>query len=266
MARHPVPNATPPESRSVVTISAMGKARATNGCDQAKSSSKRRTNASRMPTTGERMALWLRELMRLNDHSLIIVGCSFIDDQLGTLVGEVFQENEHSRKVLERDFGSFGERINLAASLGLITTERARALDLIRKLRNHAAHANTQCNLSRSPELDWMKAMFGESVTSKTGRRAMRNLLAHWCLFHALVLTLLHAGVFGAKCGSGGVIVLPISPKMQEDSERDAWRLMKQTRPNRMVRRRRRVARNEATRSTDSLSDPAPAPAPRTVP
>lgn len=83
------------------------------------------------------------ELTRESDRGVILVGAAMLDRRLEqAIVARLRDDAKLAAELMgtDRAAGSFGSRIKLAYLLGLLTAEERRELDLIRRIRNKAAH------------------------------------------------------------------------------------------------------------------------------
>jgi hypothetical protein len=82
-----------------------------------------------------------QELAALPERLLPIVIAAHLDDLLTELIASRLADNEDARKIAgTSEFVSYGRKIQMAKSLGLITNDLQEALTLVGKIRNHFAH------------------------------------------------------------------------------------------------------------------------------
>jgi len=92
-----------------------------------------------MPTT--RINEFLAAMVEESDRGLVIGIISIADQLMEARLEKMFnQGNARARESVERAFGSFGGRVNALYALGLISYETYRDLEMLRKVRNEAAH------------------------------------------------------------------------------------------------------------------------------
>ena len=91
------------------------------------------------------------------DHVAVIVATSKLDELLGFAIRKRLLPCPDKKDDLldsERGLGTFSNRISLAYRLGLISADLARALHLVRRIRNDFAHAYDGQSLDVSPHRD----------------------------------------------------------------------------------------------------------------
>src|SRR5438105_6516131 len=100
------------------------------------------------------MVVLLGVLGQESDRGLVLVGSSYLDSCLKTLLKASFVEDRqiiHEMLGRDRPLGSFSSRMKIAYLLGLLELPEYRELDLIRKIRNDCGHSHEQIDLSNSP-------------------------------------------------------------------------------------------------------------------
>lgn len=85
---------------------------------------------------------FLDEFQEESERAAAVLGGAFLDDLLGELISESIVEGGPVEDLLgrARPLSSFGARITAAECLGLLTSDEARDLDLVRRIRNRFAH------------------------------------------------------------------------------------------------------------------------------
>jgi DNA-binding MltR family transcriptional regulator len=86
-----------------------------------------------------------------SDRGVVLLGAAWIDDALGELMESYFVDSRKLASELLRFPGpisNFAARTTLAAALGLITEEERHDIDLVRRIRNDAAHVAKAVNFS----------------------------------------------------------------------------------------------------------------------
>ena len=104
----------------------------------------------------EQTVSWLT-LLNKDERLMIIVASARLDDLLKRLLQSTMLHDSGGDDRLfghDRPLGSFSSRILLAYRLGLISRDYESFLQTLRRLRNDAAHAVQDINLSVSPHLD----------------------------------------------------------------------------------------------------------------
>jgi hypothetical protein len=87
----------------------------------------------------------------------IIIGASWIDDKLGTLLAKVILSDPSKAEELfgpERELGTFGSKIKLSQLMGLLDADFISALQIIRRLRNDFAHSFVSHDIEKPPHSD----------------------------------------------------------------------------------------------------------------
>jgi hypothetical protein len=96
------------------------------------------------------------------DRAAVILGAAKLDTLLYQLLGRFFLPSPTGKdELLDGDspLSTFSSRINVAFRLGLIDAPFARALHLIRRIRNSFAHELTGCNLDSGAHRDRVKEL-----------------------------------------------------------------------------------------------------------
>jgi hypothetical protein len=97
-----------------------------------------------------------------SDRAAIILGAAKLDIQLYQILQKVILPAPSSRDDLLDDggpLGSFNSRIIMAYRLGLITSGFARALHLVRKIRNSFAHEPSNVTLEHGAHRDRIREL-----------------------------------------------------------------------------------------------------------
>ena len=100
---------------------------------------------------------YLAESLLFPDHVTVIIAVSKIDEALNFLITQRLMpcpSKDDEFLESERGVGTFSNRIELAFRLGVIDSSLARALHLMRKIRNDFAHSSEEQKLEKSPHLD----------------------------------------------------------------------------------------------------------------
>lgn len=100
---------------------------------------------------------FLDELLSASDRAAVLVGGAVIDDLVERILLKVMLENPtRSDDLFEGDapLATFSARISLAHRLRLIDARFARALHLLRKVRNSFAHEVAGCALDQGSHRD----------------------------------------------------------------------------------------------------------------
>lgn len=118
-----------------------------------------------MVTSAETRTLFghfVEEFRAESDRAAVILGAAQLDLLLYQLIQKVLLPTASSRdELLDSDgpLGAFSSRINMAHRLGLIDTPFARALHLVRKIRNTFAHEPTSSSLSVGAHRDRVREL-----------------------------------------------------------------------------------------------------------
>jgi hypothetical protein len=86
---------------------------------------------------------FINEFLKESDRACVVLCAAKMDSLLGQILAKFLVPNAGSQDELlgaERALGTFSSRIHAAYRLGLIEADLARALHLIRKIRNDFAH------------------------------------------------------------------------------------------------------------------------------
>jgi len=116
-----------------------------------------------MPETEAReIAEFVKEFVKESDRAAVILGAAKIGTQLFQILQKVLVPNPTTTDDLldnERPLSSFSSRINMVYRLGLVEAELARALHLIRRIRNSCAHELTGVSFSSGPHRDRIREL-----------------------------------------------------------------------------------------------------------
>ena len=95
-------------------------------------------------STATDLAAFTQELQRETDRGLPLVAAALIDELLAGSLRNFFVQDRSGEKLLDgatAPMGTFSARLQLCYALGLIDDYEKSEIDLIRKIRNHFAHA-----------------------------------------------------------------------------------------------------------------------------
>ncbi len=89
-------------------------------------------------------------------RAVMILGCAGIDDLLANVIRAFLvpvsdSQDRDELLGLSRPLGTFGSRIEAAFRMGLISEDIKSSFNMLRRLRNNAAHVLTPFNLDESP-------------------------------------------------------------------------------------------------------------------
>ena len=104
-----------------------------------------------------RATTFMQQFMHEPDHVAVIIASSKMDELLGSIIRQrVLPCPEKNDDLLdsERGLGSFSLRIMMAHRLGTIDASLARALHIIRRIRNDFAHTYEGQSLNTPPHSD----------------------------------------------------------------------------------------------------------------
>lgn len=114
----------------------------------------------------------LAELSHESDRAAVIVGAAFIDSLLRERIcSRLLPAESGTEDTLfdpTRPLGSFGSRIDLAYRMRIISSEFARALKRLAKLRNQCAHVHDRVELDQQPFGDLVRAIVAPFRTSES--------------------------------------------------------------------------------------------------
>jgi hypothetical protein len=111
-----------------------------------------------MPYESENLDRIFEEIQGANDRAAIIVGAALVEDALEQCIASRLRDpaNKEERRYLfgeEGCFGTFALKICGAYFLRLIGPETKRDLDLVRRIRNKAAHEMTPISFEGTPAI-----------------------------------------------------------------------------------------------------------------
>ena len=98
-----------------------------------------------------------QELYGSNERTIIIVACAMMQDKLIEILLSHLKESPTKEDNLfgaTRPLSSFSATIEMAYRLRVIDANIRKALNLLRKIRNHSAHSSTPFSFSSSPSKD----------------------------------------------------------------------------------------------------------------
>lgn len=120
------------------------------------------TEDTEFKTIQQESADLAREVHRESDRAAVVVGAAFLDSLLERLLLRTLRPHAAGPDPLfdgDAPLSTFSSRINLSHRLGLIDDELARALHLIRRIRNDFAHNPAECDLNTSPHRDRVREL-----------------------------------------------------------------------------------------------------------
>lgn len=100
---------------------------------------------------------FIEEFKRESDRAAVILIAARVEYLLGELLGRFLLPNTRSSDELldvDRPLGTFSSRIDAAYRLNLIDGEFARALHILRRMRNSFAHTTAGGSLTNGPNRD----------------------------------------------------------------------------------------------------------------
>lgn len=113
---------------------------------------------------------FVEEFKAESDRAAVILGAAKLDYLLYQVLSKYLLPSVGSRdELLEGDaaLATFSSRINICYRLGLIDGEFARALHLIRKIRNSFAHEVSGCKLDTGPHRDRVRELAAPFIKHK---------------------------------------------------------------------------------------------------
>jgi hypothetical protein len=105
---------------------------------------------------------FINQFMEESDRAAVILGASKLEDLLGRLLSRYMVAGyTDDDPLLKKDgpLGTFSSRIYAAYRLGLIDTEFAKVLHLVRKIRNEFAHEVKDSRLNASPHKERIREL-----------------------------------------------------------------------------------------------------------
>ena len=119
------------------------------------------------------------EFKNESDRAAVVLAAAKLDYLLrATLESFLLPSSTGNDELLDADrpLSTFSARINIAARLGLITPDLARALHLVRKIRNSFAHEHSGVSLAAGPHRDRLDAL----VQPMQGNWALNFMLTYF--------------------------------------------------------------------------------------
>ncbi len=116
----------------------------------------------KLSTSYQSFIEFTQEFSQDNDRAAVILGAARLDDELRHLLEAVLVPNTTSSDdLLDSDgpLGSFSARIHMCYRLGLVDADMARALHLVRKIRNSFAHEVSGSSLDSGSYRDRVRAL-----------------------------------------------------------------------------------------------------------
>jgi hypothetical protein len=107
-------------------------------------------------------AAFVEEFKNESDRAAVVLGAAKLDSILAQILDRFMLPSLSSTdELLEGDspLATFSSRINACYRLGLISSEFAKSLHLVRKIRNSFAHETSGCSLMSGPHSDRIKAL-----------------------------------------------------------------------------------------------------------
>ena len=104
-------------------------------------------------------------LLKESDRGCILVAAAMLDTRLSTIFEERFTQNKISKKLLKSIFsvlgplGTFSSKIQLAYALNYISRKSHDDLELIRKLRNKAAHTTSDMDFLNKEDSEMIEKL-----------------------------------------------------------------------------------------------------------
>lgn len=105
---------------------------------------------------------FINQFVEESDRAAVILGTSKLEELLGKLLSRyMIASYTDDDPLLKRDgpLGTFSSRIYAAYRLGLIDTEFAKVLHLVRKIRNEFAHEVKDSRLNTSPHKERIREL-----------------------------------------------------------------------------------------------------------
>lgn len=128
---------------------------------------KAKTIRRRYDHVTEQMRALVDELSKETDRACVIIAAARADYLLSQILAKHLIPNTASQDDLldsDRALGTFSARINVVFRLGLIDAEFARALHLLRKMRNSFAHEASTVNLDKASHRDRVREIIAPLI------------------------------------------------------------------------------------------------------
>lgn len=106
--------------------------------------------------------IFVEEFKGENDRAAVILGAAKLDSLLMQILDRFLLPSLSSNdELLDGDspLSTFNARINVCYRLGLISSEFAKSLHLVRRIRNAFAHDTSGCSLSTGAHTDRLKSL-----------------------------------------------------------------------------------------------------------
>jgi hypothetical protein len=113
-------------------------------------------------TVAPELIAFVRDFCNESDRAAVILGAAKIDAILGELLRRILLPNPTNHDDLfdgDGPIGTFSAKIHLAYRLGIIDAAFARALHIVRRIRNDFAHDLASSSLDSGPHLDRVKQL-----------------------------------------------------------------------------------------------------------
>ena len=156
-------------------------------------------NSNDLQPYSDELMCFIVDLAEEGERALVIGGAARIDVVLERLLKAVLKPHPGGDDNLfdpDRPLGSFSAKISLAWRMGLLDAETEKSLQMIRKIRNDFAHAETRISLSDSAVKSRIRELaacarhaatgFDELVKS-TSETVGSELSASFCMCLAIV-------------------------------------------------------------------------------
>jgi hypothetical protein len=118
------------------------------------------------------------EFKNESDRAAVILGAARLDYLLYQILTKYLLPNVGSRdELLDGDspLATFSAKINMVHRLGLINPDFARALHLIRKIRNSFAHEVSGCKLDSGPQSDRIRELVAPFIQTEAFKYIKRT-------------------------------------------------------------------------------------------
>ena len=121
----------------------------------------------------------MAESLRFPDHVTVIIAVSKIDESLNFLITLRLlpcPSKKDEFLTSDRGVGTFSTRIELALRLGIIDSTLARALHLMRKIRNDCAHSSEEQTFGKSPHAERIRELMNRCERNSKAEKIRKTL------------------------------------------------------------------------------------------
>lgn len=126
-----------------------------------------KTDVDKLSSIKKQITTIIQNLTNESDRACVIIAAARAETLLGQILRKYLLPNTTSDDVLldqDRALGTFSSRINIVYRLGLIDAELARALQILRRIRNSFAHEASIITLNEGSYSDRVREFAGPLI------------------------------------------------------------------------------------------------------